>query len=37
MSRGKQSVKKGVWYIGGEKKKQKTNKKNKNVKEFLLD
>ena len=36
MSRAKQSVKKGVWYIGGKKNKTKQNK-NKKVKEFLQD
>ena len=34
MSRAKQSVKKGVWYIGGKKNKTKQTK-NKKVKEFL--
>ena len=40
MSKGKQSVKKGVWYIGSkikEKKKDKKDKKDKKVKVFLLD
>ena len=37
MKRGKQSVKKGVWYIGGKKKKKKKEEKNKKVVRFCLD
>ena len=31
MSRGKQSVKKGVWYIGGKKKKKRKQQRGKGI------
>ena len=36
MSRGKQSVRKGVWYIGGKKKKKKKKKRGKSFPIGLL-